>query len=82
MPRIPACFQEFSLAASYSTVNATYQDALQTSTDVNDTMLPGVIGPPPNIRYTVDPYQTRFFGTHWCGPSGGGCADQCARRSL
>lgn len=61
-----------STDAFYSSVNATEQSALETSTDVNNTMLPGVIGPAPNIRYTIDPYQTRLFGTHFCGPGGGG----------
>lgn len=36
-------------------------------------MLPGItpFSSSPNIRFTVDPYQTRLFGTHWCGAGGG-----------
>ena len=27
---------------------------------------------PPGFKMTFDPYPTRLFGTHWCGPGGGG----------
>jgi len=26
----------------------------------------------PQFRMNFDPYPRRFFGTHWCGPGGGG----------
>jgi hypothetical protein len=52
-----------------------HQDSDMQTIDAND---PGLIsqagysGYIPGLKYTTDPYPTRLFGTHWCGPGGGG----------
>ncbi len=64
-----------STDAFYNNVFANQQDANLNTTDAsNYSNLAGVgyDGKLPNIRFSVDPYTQRLFGTHWCGPGGGG----------
>lgn len=61
--------------AFYTSASANQQSSNLDTVDISNTsLLSGMAysGYVPNVRFSVDPYQTRLFGTHWCGPGGGG----------
>jgi hypothetical protein len=64
-----------STDAYYSSVYANQNAANLQTVDVSDTstLMEYSYGTYlPNLRYSTDPYPTRMFGTHYCGPGGGG----------
>jgi len=61
--------------AFYSNVYSSRDDAVVDTLDSsNPYLMSGALyaGHSPNIRYNIDPYPTRLFGTHWCGSGGAG----------